>query len=195
LTTGCKEKYIPKPPAYFRIDFPEKKYQTFDDDYPYRFEYPVYAQVQADRDANTEPYWINVIFPKFKANIHISYKYIEKDADKFFEDCRLLAYKHSIKADAIDETLFENADKNLYALLYEIKGNTASSLQFYATDSIRNYMRGALYFNVYPNKDSLAPVIEFLKKDIIHFIESIEWNKNVKIQKNNLLSKKQGSND
>ena len=81
------------------------------------------------------------------------------------EDSRTMAYKHTIKADAIMETLYSNDTSRVHGILYEIKGNAASSLQFWVTDSSRNFIRGSLYFNVEPNKDSLAPVISFFKEE------------------------------
>ena len=53
----------------------------------------------------------------------------------------------------------------------------ASPFQFYLTDSVDHFVRGALYFNVVPNNDSLAPVIDYLKDDMRHMIETFEWKK------------------
>ena len=70
---------------------------------------------------------------------------------------------------------YEDKEKSVYGVLYEIKGNAASSVQFYATDSTKHFLRGALYFNTVPNKDSLAPAIQFVEEDIIHLIETLSW--------------------
>ena len=91
------------------------------------------------------------------------------------EDAHRLAYKHSVKADAIEEKLWNNPDKEVYGIIYNIKGNAASSVQFFLTDSIRHYLRGSLYFYSQPDKDSLAPVIDFFREDIIHLVETLEW--------------------
>lgn len=176
VVTGCQRTYTPKPEGYLRIDFPEKEYRLFDSAYPYTFEYPVYASVIPDTDKYSEPYWVNIDFPDFDGKIHVSYKKVRNNLDRFTEDSRTLAYKHTIKADAIKETLYNNDTSNVYGILYEIKGNAASSLQFFVTDSTRNFLRGSLYFNVEPNKDSLAPVITFFRDDIVHLIETIRWN-------------------
>jgi gliding motility-associated lipoprotein GldD len=100
---------------------------------------------------------------------------VNGDIAQILEDSRKLAYKHSIKADAIHEQMFIKPDKKVYGILYEIDGNAASSVQFFLTDSIKHYVRGALYFNIEPNKDSLAPVIKFIKEDITVMMESFEW--------------------
>jgi gliding motility-associated lipoprotein GldD len=71
----------------------------------------------------------------------------------------------------------EFKERNVIAVLFEIKGNAATPYQFFATDSTTHFLRGSLYFNVYPNKDSLAPVVDFVKKDIFRLIETLEWKK------------------
>jgi gliding motility-associated lipoprotein GldD len=100
---------------------------------------------------------------------------VDHNLFQYTEDSRALAYKHTIKADAINETVYTNPGHRVYGILYDIKGNAASSLQFYLTDSVRHFLRGSLYFNVEPNKDSLAPVIAYFREDIVHLIESFEW--------------------
>lgn len=175
LFFGCGSDSIPKPYGYYRIDLPEKQYQELDTVFPYRFSYPVYGVIVADKGKGDEKYWINIEFKKYKAKIHISYKTVNKNIESLIEDSRKLAYKHTVKADAINEMIFTNPEKKVFGTLYNIEGNAASQHQFYLTDSVHHFIRGALYFNVQPNKDSLAPVIDFFKKDMIHLIESLEW--------------------
>ena len=172
---SCKKKYIPKPRGYFRIDFPEKAYQMYQSDCPFIFEYPVYGEIQPDDMSISEPCWINIVFPDYNAKIYISYKPVKENLSELLEDARTFAYKHTIKADAINEKLFLAKRKKVFGTLYDIKGNTASSVQFFLTDSTKHFIRGALYFNAQPNKDSLAPVISFFSKDIDHMIETLEW--------------------
>ena len=172
---SCNRNYTPKPRGYFRIDFPEKKYLLFESECPYSFEFPQYGSVNPDKDSNSEPCWLNIDFPKYKGRIHISYKKAANNITEYFEDSRRFVYKHTVKADAIFENIIDIDDKNVFGILYEIKGDAASSVQFCLTDSVNHFLRGALYFSVRPNKDSLAPVIDFFKEDIIHFIETFEW--------------------
>jgi gliding motility-associated lipoprotein GldD len=172
---GCQENYTPKPKSYFRIDFPEKKYITYESDCPYSFEYPVYAVIAPFKGSGSEPCWINIEFPGYKGKIHLTYKSVNNDLSRYVEDVRTLAYKHIIKADDIIEKPVSFPDRNVYGLIYDIRGNTASSLSFYLTDSSRNFLSGALYFSVIPNKDSLAPVVRFFSQDIQHLIETLNW--------------------
>jgi gliding motility-associated lipoprotein GldD len=175
LLYSCNSAPIPKSRGYFRLEFPEKKYTLFDSTFPYKFNYPIYGKITADNQAGAEKYWINIDFPKYKARIHISYKNVHGNVDNLIEDVRTLAYKHTIKADAINEKIFSNPEKKVYGILYDIRGNAASSYQFYVTDSVKHFLRGALYFNVHPNKDSLSPAVDFFGKDMTNLIESLEW--------------------
>jgi gliding motility-associated lipoprotein GldD len=143
--------------------------------FPYSFEYPVYGEILKDTVNGAEPYWINIEFSAYKAKIHLSYKKLNGNADKYIEDTRKLAYKHSIKADAIEETIYEDSLNQKYGILYDIEGNTASSVQFYISDNKKHFLRGALYFSNSPNKDSLAPSINFFRIDIDHLIASLKW--------------------
>jgi len=172
---ACSENPVPKPRGYFRISFPEKNYRLLDTIYPFTFEYPVYGTIVKEENRQDEGEWISVSFPAYKAKIHLSYKDISGNLNKLTEDARNLAYKHTYKADAIDEQVFTNPQKKVYGILYDIKGNSASSVQFYVTDSSRHYLRGALYFRCQPNKDSLAPAIEFFTADVVHLIETLRW--------------------
>lgn len=175
VVCSCHSDSVPKPKAYFRLDFPKKEYRALDSTLPYKFYYPIYGKVVEDKESGAEKYWINIDFPKYKARIHVSYKQVNGNLDNLIEDVRTLAYKHTIKADAINEKFFSNPDKKVYGTLYDIKGNAASSYQFYVTDSVKHFLRGALYFNVQPNKDSLAPAVAFFAKDMTNLIETIEW--------------------
>jgi gliding motility-associated lipoprotein GldD len=174
FSTGCKKKYTPKPRGYFRIDLPEKQYKDLTGDYPYTFKYPEHSIITQNKSTK-EKYWINIEYPNLGGKIHVSYKKIEGNLDKILDDTRKLAYKHTVKAEAINEKVFLRPEKDVYGILYEIEGNAASSVQFFLTDSINHYLRGALYFNCKPDKDSLSPVINFVKEDIIVLMESLEW--------------------
>lgn len=175
ILLGCSE-YIPKPRGYFRIDLPEKTYVTFNESgFPYSFEYADIAKVVPKGGEMRDSFWIDIVYPQFNARIYGSYKKIENNFRDIAEDSRSFVYKHTMKADAIMEQPYMNDEHKVYGILYELKGNTASGIQFILTDSVHNFFRGALYFNVSPNKDSIAPVADFIREDIIRLIETLEW--------------------
>ncbi len=176
LLASCSDNYVPKPRGFFRIDLPERDYKVLDSVFPYVFEYPVYATINNDPHAPDEPYWINVDFPRFNASVHLSYKNVDGDLSKYTEDAHSLVMKHIPKASSIEEIRIDNPVNHVHGLVYNIEGTGAASpYQFYITDSTKHFLRGALYFNTLPNNDSLAPVIEFLKEDIMHLLETASW--------------------
>lgn len=176
--SSCDSNYTPKPRGYFRIALPEKKYVLLDSVYPYSFEYPANAVITNDPLSPQEKNWINIELPAFRGRIHISYKPLtdKKSLAAFAEDTRTLALKHMSKASGIRQIAISDPNRKVYGLVYEINGlGAASPYQFYLTDSIHHFMRGSLYFDVIPNNDSLAPVIDYVKTDIQHLFETINW--------------------
>jgi len=173
---SCKKTPMPKPMAYFRITLPEHEYQRYETDTcPYMFDYPTYASISLAKDIEYHPCWLNIDFPQFKAHLHLTLRKVNQNLDSLLNDSHTLVYKHVIKADAINARDFVNDSLKVYATLYEIEGNAASPMQFHITDSTHYYIHGSLYFRVRPNADSLAPAIDFLKNDVMHFIGSFEW--------------------
>jgi gliding motility-associated lipoprotein GldD len=181
ILMACNSDYNPRPRGYFKIDLPQKKYQSFDrPGFPYTFEYPVYGQVVQDSlffDQQPEnPYWINIDFPELEGRIHISYKAIgNNNFDSLVNDAFNMSYKqHTYEATGISPEAFQTP--NGYGGVYfTLKGNAATGNQFFLTDSVKHFLRGALYFNATPNADSIRPVNEFLRKDVEHLINTLKW--------------------
>jgi gliding motility-associated lipoprotein GldD len=169
--------YSPKPRGYFRIPFPKKEYQMYDEGCPFIFKYPKYAVIEPDRKAGAKPCWLNVQFPQFSGTLHLTYEPLESKEmyDMLIEDSYKLASKHTVKATSIDQGIIKNPFYRVYGVYYTINGNVASSAQFYLTDTTRNFIRGALYFNVEPRIDSIQPVLDFVKKDVEVMISSFRW--------------------
>lgn len=171
----------PKPRAYFRLSFPEKKYVAYDSACPFSFEIPTYSEIKKDDNYRAEPCWLNLNFPDLNGTLHLTYHEVHNDIDTLLDQTYELASKHQIKASGIEEKLVSRDSSKVYGLIYEIGGNAASSIQFFLTDSTKHFIRGALYFNVAPNTDSIAPVLDFVRKDVYHMIETFEWNNNRKV--------------
>jgi gliding motility-associated lipoprotein GldD len=184
ILCSCRELSVPKPKGYFRIDLPQKEYVLFNEvppksGKPLLFEYPAYGHISNEVGNRSEPGWFNIEFPAYKAKIYLTYKDIKNDLAGLIEQTYTMNVKnHITKADAINEQIISNHENQVYGILYDLKGNTATSVQFYVTDSIKHYLRGSLYFAAEPNADSLAPVIDFFREDIIHLIETLRWKEN-----------------
>lgn len=179
---SCNTNYtVDKKRGYFKIDFPEKEYRLFDTlDYPYSFEYPVYAIVLKDStffDSKPEnPWWINIDFPQFQGRVFISYKQIGKNRfDSLVNDAFKLSYKqHVTKASSIDPQPIHTKN-NIEGFYFTLEGNTATANQFFLTDSVKHFLRGALYFEATPNEDSISVVNSFVKEDLWHMINTFRW--------------------
>jgi gliding motility-associated lipoprotein GldD len=168
--TACDEDeddfVSPKPRGYHRIAFADKKYKSFTSNCAYQFEIPEYGVMLKKQGADS--CWYDLVFPLHKATLHLSYKKVTNTISQYIEDSRDFAVRHQIKATGLNESVIYRDSSKVYGLLYDIEGNTASSVQFYLTDSTHHFLRGALYFNVSPNIDSLKLVVDYLRKDIIH---------------------------
>lgn len=178
LLSACHGEFSPKPKAFPRVIYPEKKYELYvSTECPFEFEKPVYAKVVNDSSGNTpNPCWLNVEFPDFNGTINLTYKEIsaKNNLSKLVEDAHTLSFKHAKKANYIDEILIENKN-GVGGILYNVGGDAASNIQFFLTDTTHHFIRGALYFNNEPNTDSMAPVIAFVRADLDRFLETFKW--------------------
>lgn len=182
VVLSCNSDYsVGKKKGYFKIDFPEKEYQTFDQPgYPYTFEYPVYANIIKDTtffDDKAGDWWINIDIPKFNGRIHVSYKPINStnNFDSLVRDGFKMAYQqHMDVSTGIDDSIMRTPN-GVEGIYFSLGGNTATANQFFLTDSSKHFLRGALYFNASPNADSLGIVNDFLKKDLQHLINTLRW--------------------
>ncbi|HYJ38242.1 MAG TPA: hypothetical protein VEV87_06480 [Chitinophagaceae bacterium] len=180
---SCNSDYMPKQRGYYKIDFPEHKYQVFDKPgYPYKFEYPVYGEIVQDstffENKPENPFWININFPRFNGKMYISYKQIGPNSfEKLKEDSYKMTYKHTYKATSIEDSLIYTP-LGVSGVFFKVGGNAATGKQFFVTDSSRHFLRGALYFDTTPNEDSLSIVNKFLEQDMLHLINTFQWKSN-----------------
>ena len=178
FVTSCDREYLPKPLGYNRLELPEPAYRTLPDTLPYLFEYSSHATLLPDSSSIRERYWIEIYYPAIKSNIHITYKpllHSEKLLKEFMDDAYTLTAKHQIKAYAINEVITVTPSGKT-AVIAELEGEVPSQFQFTITDSTENFLRGALYFNTKVQNDSLAPAIEYMKRDMMHIINTLKWN-------------------
>lgn len=182
IQLSCNSVYTLKPRGYFKIEFPQHEYKTFDEPgYPYSFEYPVYSSIVKDttffEDKPENPYWINIDFPRFNGRIYISYKNIDKNNfSKLVNDAFTMTYKHTSRATEIRDSLM-HTPTGVSGVFFKVGGNAATAKQFFVTDSTTHFLRGALYFDTAPNSDSLGVVNDFLEADMKHLINTLRWRK------------------
>ncbi|MGI4875131.1 MAG: gliding motility lipoprotein GldD [Janthinobacterium lividum] len=171
--------FTPKPKGYNRIDLPPHRYRQLAPGRPYTFEYSQSAKVLRDSSYLAQPDWINVYYPELHANVQITYTDVMRDRklyNKMMEDARKLAGKHQIKATKFEERILRTPS-GMRASVFELDGEVPSQFQFYTTDSIKHFFRAALYFRTATANDSLAPVIEYVKYDMIKMLNSLRYTK------------------
>lgn len=173
--SGCENETVPRPEGYFRIDLPEKEYQLKDFHCPFTFEIPKYSFLELKGENTDEPCWFNINFPRQKAKVYVTYKPVGNNLKDYIEEAYVLTSEHQVKAFNIQSMNYVNDSAKVYGLIYKLSGNVASQVQFYLTDSTDHFVRGALYFETRPNSDSLAPVVDFITKDIENLMESFSW--------------------
>jgi gliding motility-associated lipoprotein GldD len=179
LSSCSEDTFVPKPKGYNKIDLPTPAYQSLKEEHPYTFEYSKYAEIRPDKSKLAEPHWIDVYYPEQGCFVQITYKDIrnnKKHFDEHVDDSHKLAIKHNVKAYAINESVDTTA-KGYTVTYFELEGEVPSQFQFYVTDSTANFLRGALYFQTATRNDSLAPVIRYVKKDILHMVNTLEFKK------------------
>jgi gliding motility-associated lipoprotein GldD len=172
--------YLPKPYGYHHIVLPTHTYQRLPDGFPYSFEFSKHAILLPDTSPKAEPYWINIHYPSFTADIQITYKPVKNNKHllkSYLEDAYKLTTKHQIRAYAIEEEIVQ-LPQGLTAVVVTLSGQVPTQFQFYTTDSTSHFLRGALYFQTALENDFLAPIIDFIKEDIMHMLYTLEW-KNV----------------
>lgn len=177
---GGEVIYNPKPRSYPKIDFPERMYTSFDENYcSFNFDYPTYASIQKDKyffdEKPIDECWFDIELRPFNGSLHCSYIPLNNRAhfDKMVNDAFTMVGKHNIKTDYRDEFPIEKGDVS--GMLFSLEGEVASKLQFYLTDSTSHFFRASLYFNSKVNSDSIAPIYDFVKQDVLKMIESFEW--------------------
>lgn len=177
---SCGEDPIPKPKAYLRLEYPEAKYVKVESDLPFTFEKNLLAKdkVNIKKTGNNESYGMDIEYTSLKGTVYLTYKKVNKNSlVNYLRDAQNFTQKHTQKADEIIEQVYGNEERKVYGMFYEVGGNAASQSQFYVTDSTNHFVTGSLYFYAKPNYDSILPAADYLKKDIQHIMETVEWKK------------------
>ncbi len=173
---------VPKPRGYARVTLPERhEYQLFQQSaFPYVFEYARTARISQDsalvKEHPENQYWLNIVYPDLNATVYLSYNRIRgmDDLAHLLEDAHFMSFYHSKRADYVKDNAYQN-EYGVTGVAYEWGGASASAYQFVATDSTRNFLRGALYFDATPNADSLKPATDFIEKDIAHLMYTLRF--------------------
>lgn len=170
---SCGKDPIPKPSGELRLEYPKPLYKPFTSDCGYGFEHSNYAKVEPAK----KPCWYYISYPEMKAKVFITYFPVKNDLDLHIKEAEKMVYEHTIKASAIETKTFGFPENRVFGNFYELKGQTASNIQFYVTDSTSHFVTANLYFNSRPRPDSLAPAVAYIKADMMHMLETFKWKK------------------
>lgn len=170
LFISCKEDVLPKPKGYLSLTYPKSSYKNLKMTRPYSFKTSEFAIVKDERNN-----WLRIVYPALKATVNLTYRPVENNLKEMLTEAEKLVYEHAVKAEEITTKSFEDFEKKVFGSMQEISGNAASQIQFHLTDSTRHFLKGTLYFYTKPNYDSILPAVDYIKKDIIQMIETLEW--------------------
>ena len=168
---SCKEETLPKPKGELRLEYPKPSYQIFESPCRYSFEFSDFAKI----DQAKKPCWYNLSYPKMKANVFITYFPIQNDFVLHVKEVEKMVYGHTIKASSIETKSFSYPEKRVFGNFYELKGQSASNIQIFVTDSAKHFVTANLYFKSRPKPDSLKPAIDYIKQDLLRMVETFEW--------------------
>ena len=169
-------EYVPKPKGYPRIDLPVASYVPIEPGHPYQFDVNKIARVLPDTFKRAEPHWIFVYYPTLKATVQLTYKPVQNldNLRGMLADAYKLTAKHNVKAYSINQQRVQ-LRSGLSASLITLVGEVPTQFQFITTDTTRHFLRGALYFDTATANDSLAPVIDYVKADMMRMLNTLKW--------------------
>lgn len=178
LLGGCTDTPVPKPRGYFRIDLPTDSAHTVQSPCGFSAQVPTYARLvrgSGDVHAPANVCWVDLLFPQQGAVVYMTWRRIDGDLAELVNDAHEFKDKHEVKATRIRAKDVMNDSTRVYGTLFAVEGNVASPMVFYLTDSTSNFLYGSLYFDARPNADSLAPVTDRIRNDLLRFAHTLHW--------------------
>mgnify|MGYP001079197700 CR=1 FL=1 len=173
---GCDDQVVqPKPSGYYRIDLPTRKYEQWKSNCPFEFKVSDQSEVLESKKNNEDCYF-DLSYPDFNATVYLSYLPVKNNLKSLVDQEYDLREKHNAFSTGVSERLYKDEQNKVSAMLFDLKGvKAATPLQFFITDSVNHFFRGALYFYNSPNNDSLSPVIKYIREDIDTLVASFKW--------------------
>lgn len=170
-----EEFYVPKPRGYARIDLQkDRDFKKHKFNCGFKAELPSYARLE--KKTGSQHCAENILVDNHKAEVWLTY-YAVDSLDLLFRDAYNSLDKENVRASRFNDSVINIKENNVYGYAYELEGDAGCNFQFFVTDSVDHFLRGSLHFYTRPNYDSLYPVINHMREDIYHMIETIEWSK------------------
>lgn len=164
---------IPRRQAYPRISVHDSVYTTTNL-VPINLEISKIATLSARNNTST---WIDIAYPQYNATIHCTYTPVTLATIH-----QAIANRNERIALDLGDSFFENTSINnpngTSANIYATHTNMVTPIMFIATDHSSWILSGAVAFNTTEivQYDSVSPIINALKRDLIHTMQNLRNN-------------------
>lgn len=176
--SGCKEKEMPKPYAYARLEYPASSYLTFHlPGHPCRFEYPGFFTVNEKPSGKADTRWVDLRWPAYGVTVFTTYQRIKEasSAEELAVRMEMLLAKKLPEHSTVNTRLVSLPDTALKAFVFEVDGPASVPLEFMIADDKQNLFQGIVQFDQALNRDSLADILQGLTSDMHRLIASFTF--------------------
>ena len=174
LCWSCQDVSVPKPKAFLSLDYPKANYQNIEPQLPFTFDKNKLSTVETI-SKNKKKLGLNLNYPSLNATVYLTYNTLNSNLKNYISEAQSITQKHAKMAREVSERAFKNEQTNVYGKLFDLKGPVASQIQLFVSDKKKHFLSGALYFKARPNYDSLFPAVDYIKNDVVRFMESLRW--------------------
>ena len=172
---SCDKPNLPKQNGFLRIEFKEPYYSIYEEtDTSFNFYYNSNS-TDLEQIGNNQ---FLFEYSDLNLSLNLSFYNIKSSQDlgRKARDFSLILDTHTKKSNGVVLREYDNDNRRVFGKLYEIKGDVASPIQFYLTDSLSSFISGSVNLKFKSNYDSIFPSIQYVKNDILVLFESINWN-------------------
>lgn len=166
---------VPKPNGYMRVDIPAAEYAVAED-FPINLEVNKFANDTLPLGGDEQGVeWLDIDYPQLKATIHCSYLMVDSvnfyyHLDNRIERIMMNANFH--KPRLVD--MVSERDSVIKSTMFINNFGGLTPIEFIATDSVAFILSGTLaMYGGEVNKDSIAPVVDYIHEDIKHLLNNL----------------------
>lgn len=160
---------VPRPEAWPRIAIYDSIYQVVDS-LPVVFEANASAKIE-----HTRPGWVNINYPAYASTIYLSVTQTTPAEIESVVDNRLERMAFNI-ADNTDVTKEHIVSPDFESIMLISPVTRSTPVQFVSTDRRSTVVSGTAFLHnagQIASTDSVAPVIESLKRDLVHALNNL----------------------
>lgn len=175
---SCSADYSPKPVGYPHINIEEATYVLHTGCSDFGFDINENATLSLLPSPKNEQLLFNLVYPELNTLVYCSYHVTDAlGIERLTEETMELLQLQGLRAERFSKEEFANPEEGKFAEVYTLQGKVSAPILFYLTDNDSRFLRGTLQFDTVVNQDSIAPVIDYIHKDIQVLIETFQWKK------------------